>query len=92
MHNPTINLNWLNKKYHSLLEDLGSSVSDETNEKILEVLSINQQIQAQILLYILTELKQLERDTDNQLMEISYYLQDIVFHHIREAKNLEKVR
>lgn len=92
MHNPTINLNWLNKKYQSLLEDLESSVSDETSEKILGVLSINQQIQAQILLYVLTELKQLERDTDNQLMEISYYLQDIVLNHIREAKNLEKVR
>ncbi|MBD3171927.1 hypothetical protein GF326_05590 [Candidatus Bathyarchaeota archaeon] len=85
-------LQWLNTRYTAILEDLRNNTTDETTEKILELLEINQQIQAQIMLRLLIEQQELRSDTDTQLMEISHYLQEIILSRSREAENLEKVR
>jgi len=85
-------LKWLNTRYTAILEDLRNNTTDDTTEKILELLEINQQIQTQIMLRLLIEQQELRSDTDTQLMEISHYLQDIIRSRIREAENLEKAR
>ncbi|MCJ7731090.1 hypothetical protein MUP51_02130 [Candidatus Bathyarchaeota archaeon] len=85
-------LQWLNTRYASTLEELRVTTKGETTEKILELLALNQQIQTQIMLQLLAEQKQLQHDTEDQLMEISHYLQEIIASRIREAENLEKVR
>jgi hypothetical protein len=85
-------LQWLNTRYNTILEELKGMETGETTEKILELLSINQQIQAQMMLQLLAQHQQLQHDTDKQLLEISHYLQDIVASRIREAENLEKAR
>lgn len=85
-------LKWLNTRYTAMLEDLRNNTTDDTTEKILELLEINQQIQTQIMLRLLIEQQELRSDTDTQLMEISHYLQDIIRSRIREAENLEKAR
>jgi hypothetical protein len=92
MHNPTNHLQWLNTRYATLLTELQGTETNETTEKILELLAINQEVQAQITLQLLAEQKQLQTETDNQLMEISQYLQEIITSRIREAENLEKAR
>jgi hypothetical protein len=92
MPNQINQLQWLNARYMTILNELRESTKSETTEKILELLEINQQIQAQIMLYLLAEQKQLQHDADNQLMEISHYLQEIITSRIREAENLEKIR
>lgn len=92
MPTQTNQLQWLNTRYETILEELIGTETGETTEKILELLSINQQIQAQIMLQLLTQHQQLQYDTDNQIMEISQYLQEIIQSRIREAENLEKAR
>ena len=92
MPNQTNQLQWLNTRYAAIIEDIQTTTSDETNEKLVELLQLNQQIQAQMMLTILANQEQLRQDTDNQLMEISEYLQEIVSSHIREAENFEKIR
>ncbi len=92
MPNQINQLQWLNTRYTTIVEELRGTTTGETNEKLLELLKINQQIQAQILLTLLAEQKQLQHDTDTQLMEISHYLQEIIASRIREAENLEKAR
>ena len=92
MPNQTNQLQWLNTRYTTIVEELRSTTTGETNEKLVELLEINQQIQAQILLYLLAEQKHLQHDADDQLMEISHYLQEIIASRIREAENLEKAR
>jgi phage-related protein len=92
MPNPTNQLRWLNTRYAAILQDLTDNASGETNEKILELLMLNQQIQAQMMITILANQEQQRQDTDNQLMEIGKYLQEIVSSHIREAENLKKIR
>jgi hypothetical protein len=85
-------LQWLNTRYATLLEELKNTTTGETSEKLMELIELNQQIQAQIMLQLLAEHQQLRQDTDSQLMEISHYLQEIVASRIREAENLEKAR
>ena len=85
-------LQWLNTRYTTILEELRGTETGETTEKILEILALNQQIQTQIMLQLLAEQKALEMDTEEMMMEISQYLQEIVSSRIREAENLEKVR
>ena len=92
MPNQTNQLQWLNTRYAAILEDIQTRTSGEANEKLLELLMLNQQIQAQMMITILANQEQQRQDTDNQLMEISDYLQEIVSSHIREAENLEKIR
>ncbi|MCW4013676.1 MAG: hypothetical protein NWF07_11880 [Candidatus Bathyarchaeota archaeon] len=92
MPNPTNQLQWLNTRYATILQDITDNASGETNEKLLELLMLNQQIQAQMMITILANQEQQRQDTDNQLMEISDYLQEIVSSHIREAENFEKIR
>lgn len=92
MPNPINQLQWLNTRYTTTLQDLTDNASGETNEKLLELLQLNQQIQAQMMLTILANQEQQKKDIDNQLMEIGDYLQGIVLNHIREAENLEKIR
>lgn len=92
MPNQTNQLKWLNTRYAMLIDELRGTTTGETNEKLLELFTLNQQIQAQIMLKLLAEQKQLQLQTDNQLMEISHYLQDIIASRIREAEALEKVR
>ena len=92
MPNQTNQLQWLNTRYAAIIEDIQTTTSGETNEKLVELLQLNQQIQAQMMLTILANQEQLRQDTDNQLMEISEYFQEIVSSHIREAENFEKIR
>lgn len=92
MPNLTTEIHWLNIRYQTLLDDLRNTFSDEAYERIIELFKINQQIQTQLSLHILSEIKQNQQDTDKQLTEISLYLQDIVMSHIKEAENLEKAR
>lgn len=92
MPNPTNQLQWLNTRYTSIIQDLTNDASGETNDKLVELLKINQQIQSQMMLTILANQEQQRQDIDDQLMEISQYLQEIVSSHIREAENFEKIR
>jgi len=92
MPNPTNQLKWLNTRYTSIIQDLTNNTSGETNDKLVELLKINQQIQSQMMLTILANQEQQRQDIDDQLMEISQYLQEIVSSHIREAENFEKIR
>ena len=92
MPNQTNELQWLNTRYTTILEELRGTIDGETNEKLIELLELNQQLQAQIMLQFLATQKQLQTETDNQLMEISHYLQDIIASRIREAEALEKAR
>jgi len=92
MPNQTNHLQWLNTRYATIIQELHGTTTGETNDKLIELLELNQQIQAQMILHLLAEQKQLQIDTDNQLMEISHYLQDIITSRIREAENLEKAR
>jgi hypothetical protein len=92
MPNLTTEIRWLNTRYQALLEDLRNNSSNEIYENIVELFTLNQQIQAQLLLHLLSQIKQTQQDTDKQLMELSLYLQDIVMSHIKEAENLEKAR
>ena len=92
MPNQINQLQWLNTRYAAILEDIQTRTSGEANEKLLELLMLNQQIQAQMMITILANQEQQRQDTDNQLMEISDYLQEIVSSHIREAENFEKIR
>ena len=92
MPNQSNQLQWLNTRYTMILEELRSTITGETSEKLVELLALNQQIQAQIMLQFLADQKQLQIETDNQLMEISHYLQEIIASRIREAENLEKAR
>jgi hypothetical protein len=92
MPNPTNQLKWLNTRYTSIIQDLTNNTSGETNDKLVELLKINQQIQSQMMLTILANQEQQRQDIDDQLMEISHYLQEIVSSHIREAENFEKIR
>ncbi len=91
---PTKNnqLQWLNTRYTTLLQELEATTTGETTEKLLELLRVNQQLQSQLLLTILAKQEQQRQDTDTQLTEISQYLQEIVTTHIMEAENLEKIR
>ena len=92
MPNQTNQLQWLNTRYKTIVEELKSTTTSETNEKLVELLEINQQIQVQILLFLLAKQKQLQHDSDDQLLEISHYLQEIIKSRISEAENLEKAR
>ena len=92
MPTQTKQLQWLNTRYATITEELKSTTTGEANEKLVELLELNQQIQAQIILQLLAEHQQHRQDTDSQLMEISHYLQEIVASRIREAENLEKAR
>jgi hypothetical protein len=92
MPTQTNQLQWLNTRYAAILEELQGTETGETTEKILELLSLNQQIQTQIMLHLLAEQKTLEMDTEEMMMEISQYLHEVVTSRIREAENLEKVR
>ncbi len=92
MPNQTNQLQWLNTRYATIIEELRGTTTGETSEKLVELLDINQQIQTQMILHLLAEQKQLQYETDNQLMEISHYLQEIIASRIREAENLEKAR
>lgn len=92
MPNQANQLQWLNTRYTTIIEELRGTTSGETSEKLVELLEINQQIQTQMMLLLLADQKQLQIEIDNQLMEISHYLQDIVTSRIREAENLEKAR
>lgn len=85
-------LQWLNTKYRTLLDEIKETESGETTNKIIELLELSQQINAQIILRYLAEQQQLRSNIDSQLLEISHYLQKIVTSHIREAENLEKTR
>ena len=92
MPNQINQLQWLNTRYATIIEELRGTTTGETSEKLVELLDINQQIQTQMMLHLLTEQKQQQLETDNQLMEISHYLQEIIASRIREAENLEKAR
>ena len=92
MPNLTNQLQWLNTRYAAILQDITNNASGETNEKLIELLTLNQQIQAQMMLTILAKQEQQKMDIDDQLMEIGDYLQGLVSNHIREAENLEKIR
>ena len=92
MPNQSNQLQWLNTQYTIILEELRGTITGETSEKLVDLLALNQQIQAQIMLQFLADQKQLQIETDNQLMEISHYLQEIIASRIREAENLEKAR
>lgn len=92
MPNQINQLQWLNTKYAAIIEDLQTTISGETNEKLLELLMLNQQIQAQMMITILANQEQHRQETDDHLMEISQFLQEIVSSHIREAENFEKIR
>lgn len=92
MPNQINQLQWLNTKYAAIIEDLQTTISGETNEKLLELLMLNQQIQAQMMITILANQEQQRQETDGHLMEISQFLQEIVSSHIREAENFEKIR
>jgi hypothetical protein len=92
MPNQTNQLQWLNTRYATIIQELRGTTTGETNNKLIELLELNQQIQAQIMLQLLVEQKQLQNETDKQLMEISHYLQDIIASRIREAEALEKAR
>lgn len=92
MPNQINQLQWLNTRYTAIIEDIRNNASGETTEKIIELLSLNQHIQAQIMLTMLANQKQQKIETDDQLMEISQFLQEIVTSHIREAENLDKIR
>ena len=85
-------LQWLNTKYRTLLDEIKETESGETTNKIIELLELSQQINAQIILRYLAEQQQLRSNIDSQLLEIGHYLQKIVTSHIREAENLEKTR
>ena len=85
-------LQWLNTRYATILKELQGTETSETTQKILELLALNQQIQTQIMLHLIAEQKALEMDTEEMMMEISQYLQEIVSSRIREADNLEKAR
>ena len=85
-------LQWLNTRYATILKELQGTETSETTQKILELLALNQQIQTQIILHLIAEQKALEMDTEEMMMEISQYLQEIVSSRIREAENLEKAR
>ena len=92
MPTQTNHLQWLNTRYATTLEELRGTETSETTEKILELLTLNQQIQTQIMLHLIADQKALEIDTEEMMMEISQYLQEIVTSRIREAENLEKAR
>ncbi len=92
MPNQINQLQWLNTRYAAIVEDIQTTISGETNEKLLELLMLNQQIQAQMMITILANQEQQRQETDGQLMEISQFLQEIVSSHIREAENFEKIR
>jgi len=92
MPNQINQLQWLNTRYATIIEDLQTTISGETNEKLLELLMLNQQIQAQMMITILANQEQQRQETDGHLMEISQFLQEIVSSHIREAENFEKIR
>jgi len=85
-------LQLLNTRYATILEELRNTDTNETTDKILELLALNQQIQTQIMIYLFTNQKELQHEIDTQLMEISGYLQEVVLSHIRESENLEKIR
>ena len=92
MPTQTNQLQWLNTRYATILEELHGTETGETTNKILELLALNQQIQTQIILHLIAEQKALEMDTEEMMMEVSQYLREIVSSRIREAENLEKVR
>ena len=85
-------LQWLNTRYRTILNEIKETESGETTNKIIELLELNQQINAQIIIRYLAEQQHLRCNIDSQLLEISHYLQEIVISHIREAENLEKTR
>ena len=85
-------LQWLNTRYATIIKELRDTTTGETTDKLIQLLELNQQIQTQIMLLFLTEQRQFQYDTDNQLMEISHYLQEIITERFREAENFEKVR
>ena len=92
MPNQANQLQWLNTRYATIIQELRGTTTGETNDKLIELMELNQQIQAQMMLLLLADQKQQQIETDNQLMEISHYLQDIITTRIREAENLEKAR
>ena len=92
MPNQANQLQWLNTRYATIIQELRGTTTGETNDKLIELLELNQQIQAHMMLHLLADQKQQQIETDNQLMEISHYLQDIITSRIREAENLEKAR
>ena len=92
MPNQAKQLQWLNTRYATIVQELRGTTTGETNDKLIELMELNQQIQAQMMLLLLADQKQQQIETDNQLMEISHYLQDIITTRIREAENLEKAR
>lgn len=92
MPNTTNQLQWLNTRYAAIINELQGTETSETNEKLVELLTLNQQIQTQMMLTILANQQHQQKDIDDQLTEISQYLQEIVTDHILEAENLEKIR
>jgi hypothetical protein len=62
------------------------------NRENNELLEINQQVQGQIILYLLIELIKLETEIDVQLTEISQLLQEIISSRNKEAETLDKIK
>ena len=84
-------LAWLHKRYVSLLEELKAS-SSPSWEGVLELLELNQSIQASMFLGLLASQLEFQGDVDRVLSELGDYLAQVLESHIRESQNLEKLR
>lgn len=91
-------IKWLKTRQEALLSELTLDIEElhDTRQKniaenLLEYLRISQEIQNMGFLSVLTYLKEMQSEIDDELMEISEYMAAILSIHRTEAENLEKL-
>jgi hypothetical protein len=90
-------IKWLKTRQEDLLSELTLGIEElhDTRQKniaenLLEYVRISQEIQNMGFLSVLTYLKEMQSEIDDELMEISEYMAAILSIHRTEAENLEK--
>lgn len=91
-------IKWLKTRQEALLSELTLDIEElhdtrqkDIAENLLEYVRISQEIQNMGFLSVLTYLKEMQSEIDDELMDISEYMAAILSIHRTEAENLEKL-
>lgn len=91
-------LTWLQSKAEGLLAEVSQQIEEikdpavrEALSKLYQLTEISQQIQVMGFVNVLSKITENQAAVDDELQEISEYLEAIVAVHMKEAKNLEKI-
>jgi hypothetical protein len=91
-------ISWLKSQSESLYEDIIQQIEEiedpsarEVLGKLVQLTKINQELQTMGIINILSRIAENQVAVDDELMQISEYVEAIVRVHQEEARSLEKI-